>query len=49
MRDEQADPESAGPIPGTDYEPPMLIDFGTVFEKTEGSSGGSSDDSGQRN
>jgi hypothetical protein len=49
VRNEQADPDSAGSVAGTDYEPPILIDFGSVFEKTEGNANGSGDDNGQRN
>lgn len=31
-----------------DYEPPVVFDFGSVFEVTRGSSGGADDDNGQK-
>jgi hypothetical protein len=47
MHDTDVDPDNLPPVSESDYEPPTIFDFGAVFATTRGSSGGSSDTSGQ--
>jgi hypothetical protein len=49
MSDNGVDPPSSARTSENQYEPPAVLDFGTVFETTHGNKQGGADSNGQEN
>jgi hypothetical protein len=48
VNDDKIDPQDSSPVADLDYEPPAVVDLGTVFDVTQGNASGSQDEGDQR-